>query len=79
MVAVSVSSLLLALLKAKPDRCFPVHSMPASSLLSRPLASCQYVGCVFVCFLMHVHAWRWRPLGLSYTSVCDAALLSQAL
>ena len=33
MFAVSVSSLLLALLKAKPDRCFPVHSMPASSFL----------------------------------------------
>ena len=79
MFAMSVSALLLALLKAKPDRCFPVHCMRASSLLSCPLASCLYVILVLVYVLVHVHAWRWRPLRVSYMSSCDAALLTQAL
>ena len=53
----------LAKLAEKPDRCLPVQSMFASPLV---LSSLLLV-CVNVCGLLvvlHVHARRFRPLGL---------------
>ena len=79
-VAVSVSSLLLRFASKKAREVLPcaMHACFFFSL-SRPLASCPCCFCyaVLVCFLMHAHAQRRRPLGLGFTSSCVAALLSQ--
>ena len=46
-------------------------SVPSSCFLS---ICCFFRACSC---LVHVHEWRWRPLGLRSMSSCDAALLTQ--
>ena len=78
-VAVSVSFFCFALLQRKPERCPLVHALLASSSLCPVLLLLVHVLvlCCVCLFLMHVHAQRRRPLGLSFTTSCVAALLSQ--
>ena len=77
MCAVSVSSLLLALLKAKPIRCAPVHRMLASSSLVP--SSCFLSICwLYVCLFSGARArMATATLGLKFMSSCIEALLTQ--